>query len=147
MTDSPVGRHLAPSAEVETETPSLNRVRHGLWRVAVAEESMSPALLPGDWLLLDPTCSAWPRRGSVVVFREPGTDILAIKRVAARPGDRVHIAQGILHLASDEAWLLGDNAGPSIDSRRYGPVPRECLVGRVWFRYGPASRIGLVALR
>ena len=34
---------------------------------------MAPALQPGDWLLLDPTSGRWPRRGSIVVFREPGT--------------------------------------------------------------------------
>jgi signal peptidase I len=112
--------------------------------VAVAETSMAPALLPGDWLLLDPTTRRWPRRGSIVVFREPGTETLAVKRVAARPGDRVRIPQGILRLAPDEAWLLGDNAAPSVDSRRYGPVVLESLVGRVWFRYGPASRLGLL---
>ena len=118
------------------------RARHGTWRVAVAEESMAPALEQGDWLLLDPTIRRWPRRGSIVVFREPGTDILAIKRVAARPGDRVRIEAGILHLAADEAWLLGDNASVSRDSRGYGPVPLEALVGRAWFRYGPAPRVG-----
>jgi signal peptidase I len=116
--------------------------RHGTWRVAVAEESMAPALAPGDWLLLDPTTAGWPRRGSIVVFREPDTGILAIKRVAARPGDRVRISAGILHLGPDQAWLLGDNGALSIDSRRYGPVPLEALVGRAWFRYGPWLRIG-----
>jgi type IV secretory pathway protease TraF len=122
--------------------PARDGLRRGVWRVAVAEESMAPALAAGDWLLLDPTCAQWPRRGSIVVFREPGTGLLAVKRVAARPGDRVRISAGILHLAADEAWLLGDNASRSVDSRRYGPVPLEALVGRAWFRYGPARRIG-----
>ena len=121
-----------------------HEARAALWRVAVAEESMAPALAAGDWLLLDPTCDAWPRRGSVVVFHEPDTGILAIKRVAARPGDRVRISAGILHLAEDEAWLLGDNGALSIDSRRYGPVPLEALAGRAWFRYGPVARFGLI---
>ncbi len=119
----------------------------GTWRVAVAEESMAPSLVAGDWLLLDPICDRWPRRGSVVVFREPETGILAIKRVAARPGDRVRIAAGILHLAPDEAWLLGDNGAVSMDSRRYGPVPLDTLVGRAWFRYGPLTRLGFIPRR
>ena len=118
------------------------RARSGTWRVAVAEESMAPALSPGDWLLLDPTCDRWPRRGSIVVCREPDSNLLAIKRVAARPGDRVRISAGILHLTEDEAWLLGDNATFSLDSRRYGPVPLEAFVGRAWFRYGPLGRVG-----
>ena len=122
-------------------------VRRGPWRVAVAEESMEPALAPGDWLLLDPTPLRWPRRGSVVVVHEPGTGILAIKRIAAGPGDRIRTAPGIIVLATDEAWLLGDNRDRSVDSRHYGPVPLHALVGRAWFRYGPVSRIGRLAGR
>ena len=115
---------------------------------------MSPAIAPGDWLIVDPTIDRWPRRGSVVVFREPDSDELAIKRVAAGPGDRVPYADGYLILAPDEAWLLSDapdaelmaaGLGQPIDSRRYGPVPVGLLVGRAWFRYGPISRIGLLA--
>jgi signal peptidase I len=125
--------------------PSSARIRP--WRVAVAEESMMPALAPGDWLLIDPTPARWPRRGSVVVFREPWSGILAIKRVAAGPGDRVRTATGVVTLSAEEAWLLGDGAGLSIDSRRYGAVPLAALVGRAWFRYSPARRVGLIGLR
>lgn len=123
----------------------------GPWRVAVAEASMSPSILAGDWLLVDPTVARWPRRGSVVVFREPGSETLAIKRVAGRPGDVVPFADGWLRLAEDEAWLLSDadddaleaaGHGQAVDSRRYGPVPVAALVGRAWFRYGPIRRIG-----
>jgi signal peptidase I len=123
----------------------------GPWRVVVAEGSMRPAIEPGDWLLVDPTTRRWPHRGSVVVFREPLTDILAIKRVAARPGDWVPFADGWLQLGDDEAWLLGDATdealmaaghGAASDSRRYGPVPVTAMLGRAWFRYGPARRLG-----
>ena len=113
---------------------------------------MTPAVHPGDWLLVDPTVGRWPRRGSIVVFREPFTDLLAIKRVAARPGDWVPFADGWLQLGPDEAWLVGDATdadlataghGAANDSRRYGPVPVEALVGRAWLRYGPAlDRVG-----
>jgi signal peptidase I len=112
---------------------------------------MAPAIQPGDWLLIDPTTRRWPRRGSIVVFWEPLSGALAIKRVAARPGDWVPFADGWLQLADDEAWLVGDaddatvaaaGFGTPVDSRRYGPVPVEALVGRAWFRYGPAGRLG-----
>ena len=103
---------------------------------------MLPALEPGDFLLLDPTVRRWPRRGTVVVFRDPGTGILAIKRVAARPGDDVATPAGPLRLLPGEAWLLGDAPGPSIDSRTYGPVAIDRLVARAWFRYWPWARIG-----
>ena len=114
---------------------------------------MRPAIEPGDWLLIDPTVLRWPRRGSVVLFREPEGQGLAIKRVAAGPGERVAFADGYLELADDEAWLLSDATaeltaaagfGAPIDSRRYGPVPLELLVGRAWFRYAPLRRLGRI---
>ena len=114
---------------------------------------MRPSIESGDWLLVDPIVRRWPRRGSVVVFREPESDILAIKRVAAIPGD---VVKGVrvtdpdtgldvdvtIRLIPDEAWLLGDDPAVSIDSRRYGPVALERLVGRAWFRYAPLRRVG-----
>jgi len=114
---------------------------------------MAPSVAAGDWLLVDPTVARWPRRGSVVVFREPGDGTLAVKRVAAGPGDRVAFAEGYFELADDEAWLLSDATaemtattgfGEPIDSRQYGPVPVELLVGRAWFRYAPLRRIGRI---
>ena len=120
------------------------RPRVGPWRVAVVEGSMAPAVESGDWLLVDPTGVRWPRPGSVVVFREPETDLLAIKRVAARGGAHVRVDEGTLHLAPDEAWLLGDASDVSRDSRRYGPVAYERFVGRAWLRYGPVRRAGLI---
>jgi signal peptidase I len=140
------------AAKEPRRSAGLSRFR-GPWRVVVAEPSMLPAIAPGDWLLIDPTVTRWPRRGSVVVVREPDSGQLAIKRVAGRPGDRVPYADGYLILAEDEAWLLSDAGeettqaagfGPPIDSRKYGPVPLELLVGRAWFRYAPISRLGPV---
>lgn len=114
---------------------------------------MRPAIESGDWLLVDPTTDRWPRRGSVVVFREPESGELAVKRVAGGPGDRIPFADGYLDLADDEAWLLSDATtqqaaeagfGEPVDSRIYGPVPLELLVGRAWFRYAPLRRIGRI---
>lgn len=112
---------------------------------------MLPAIAPGDWLLVDPTIRRWPRPGSIVLFQEPDSGELALKRVAGRAGARIPFAGGYLTLAADEAWLEADAApgtaaaagfGRPIDSGRFGPVPVDLLVGRAWFRYGPPGRIG-----
>ena len=124
----------------------LERARRGTWRVAVSEDSMRPAIEPGDWLLVDTTGRRWPRPGSVVVFREPDSGELAIKRVGARSG-HVHVEQGVLELAPGEAWLVGDHDDHSRDSRTYGPVSFDRFVGRVWFRYAPLRRMGLLGRR
>jgi Signal peptidase, peptidase S26 len=115
---------------------------------------MLPAIEPGDWLVVNPRVRAWPRTGAVVVFREPMTDALALKRVAAGPGEKIRFAEGFLTLAPDEAWLLSDASeartvaegfGPPIDSRRFGPVSLHRLVGQVLFRYAPLRRFGRIA--
>ena len=40
-------------------------------------------------------------------------------------------------LAEDQYFVLGDNRGSSNDSRDWGPVPLENMVGKVWFVYWP----------
>ena len=125
----------------------------GPWRLAVQQSSMEPTIAPGDWLFVDPTTVRWPRRGSIVAFHEPDGGALSIKRVAGGPGDRVPFRDGYLELADDEAWLLADATpemtadagfGDPIDSRSFGPVPVNLLVGRVWFRYSPIRRFGRI---
>ena len=101
-------------------------MRWPLWRVAVAERSMEPALRPGDWLLV------WRggrvRPGQVVVARQPGDpDLLLVKRAAER--------------RPEGWWLTSDNlASSAVDSRRFGPVPPELIEGRVLGRYWPCWR-------
>ena len=114
---------------------------------------MLPGIAPGDWLLVDPMTRGWPRNGSVVVFREPVSAELAIKRVRARAGERVPFNGGYIVLSPGEAWLEADASpgiaadagfGAPIDSDRFGPVPVDLLVGHAWFRYGPSGRIGRI---
>jgi signal peptidase I len=132
--------------------PFRERLR-GPWRVAVTEGSMVPAILPGDWLVLNPLVTRWPPRGAVVVFNEPFGSTIQVKRVAALVGDRVPFADGYLELGPDEAWLTADadekaaasvGSGPPVDSSRFGPVSAGDLVGRVMFRYWPPRRIGRI---
>ena len=102
--------------------------RWPVMRVAVAEESMTPALRPGDWLL------AWRTRrvrpGQVVLAWHPQRPgFLLVKRIAWRePGGW---------------WLASDNpVAGAVDSARFGPVPAENIVARVLGRYWPIRRRG-----
>src|SRR3990172_3346232 len=94
-------------------------------RYEVSGESMTPALAPGERVLVN-RAAFWfgrPRAGDVVVLRDPRTPArLLIKRIE-RP-------------ASAGAWLVhGDNANASTDSRTFGPVRGDLLVGKVVARY------------
>jgi nickel-type superoxide dismutase maturation protease len=94
-------------------------------RYRVEGESMAPALSPGERVFVN-RAVYWfsrPRPGDRVVVRDPRQpDRLLLKRI-----DRPDGSGG---------WLvLGDNPHASTDSRQFGPVGRELILGKVWFRY------------
>lgn len=134
--------------------------------VRIDSSSMSPTLHAGDVVLVsrhapDPGSL---RRGDLVVFAMPGDGTRAIKRVVGLPGESVVVLDGVLHvdgLAVPEAYVdprwvdgsytrtfevpddavlvMGDNRANSIDSRDYGPVPADDLLGEVLVRIWPVS--------
>jgi nickel-type superoxide dismutase maturation protease len=100
--------------------------RWPLFRVAVEERSMLPALHPGDWLLARRTRRVRP--GQVVLAWHPERPgFLLVKRVAWHEGGGW--------------WLASDNpAAGAVDSARFGPVPEDKIVGVVLLRYWPPGR-------
>ena len=106
--------------------------RWTLLRVAVAEQSMLPALRPGDWLLAWRTTRIRP--GQVVLAWHPQRPgFLLVKRAAWRVEGDGEVGGGW--------WLASDNpAAGAVDSARFGPVPPELIAGRVIGRYWPLRR-------
>lgn len=108
-----------------------------------------------------------PERSDIVVLRlHPGDDLL-IKRVVGLPGDEVAIHDGQVFIngeALEESYLnqetrgnlaprvvpplhvfvMGDNRRASNDSRSFGPVHMDNILGRAWFAYWPPGDIGAV---
>jgi signal peptidase I len=114
--------------------------------VVVRDESMLPTLRPGDRLLVDLRAyrGRSPRPGEIVVVTDP-TDRARwlVKRATAvgpasvggggTPGGPNDLPAGWL-------WVQGDAEDASRDSRRFGPLPPESLVGRVYRCYAPPER-------
>ncbi len=88
---------------------------------------MQPALRPGDRVLV----VAWvqARVGDVVVLRDP-------------EAHRTFMLKRVETITGEEVVVKGDNPWVSRDSRHFGPVPRSLIIGRVVYRYLPASRRG-----
>jgi len=42
-------------------------------------------------------------------------------------------------------FVMGDNRTASQDSRFFGPVERDLIVGRAWLRYFPLDRLGVIS--
>jgi signal peptidase I len=90
-----------------------------------------------------------------------------VKRIVGLPGERIAEENGTVYidgteleepylepdrraegsfapveLGEDEYFMMGDNRGLSCDSRVWGPISREDMVGPVFFVYWPPNRIG-----
>lgn len=139
----------------------------------IPSESMLPTLKVNDYILVNRFVykMALPSRGEIIVFHPPhvkdpaNTDF--IKRVVALENDVVEVADGVLYLngiPQDEPFIkepidadfpayrvpkghvfvMGDNRNNSDDSRYWGPLPLENIVGKAFVIFWPFSRMGLL---
>lgn len=99
-------------------------------------------------------------------------DIDYIKRIIGLPGDKIVISNGVITVngnvldekylsdktnlwetgfakenvpivvSKEEIFVMGDNRPRSSDSREFGPIPLESIIGQVFFRYFPSNKIG-----
>ena len=133
-------------------------------RIRVESISMQPTLFPGDYVIVNKLAyrfSGSPERGDVIVFRYPPNPeaIPYIKRIIGLPGDQVHIADGnisingqlmlepylVINTIRGGDWtvpegnlfVMGDNRNNSSDSRTWGFVPFENIIGRAELIYLP----------
>lgn len=98
-------------------------------RYCVRGVSMEPAFRDGDFVVVDRAAyrRTAPRAGQVVIATDPREPARTVVKRAAE-------------VTPTDVTLLGDNAAHSTDSRTYGPIPREAVIGRVVFRYWPLRR-------
>jgi signal peptidase I len=136
----------------------------------VRGSSMAPGIHDGDRIVVDHLAYlvGGVGRGDVVVLRYPlDPSVDYIKRVIGLPGDEVLIENGRVHVNGAQIeepyaaepdprssislrvepgtyFVLGDNRRHSADSREFGLVPAENLVGKVDLRVWPPERAGFV---
>jgi signal peptidase I len=133
----------------------------------VVSKSMEPTLKEGDSVLVNKLSGAGPRRRELIAFRAPDSEDILVKRVVGLAGDRVEIWDGRLvvngrrraesyadpkaidsvffgpvQVPAGAVFVLGDNRGDSEDSRDFGAVREDAILGRVDARVWPPTRWG-----
>ena len=131
--------------------------------------SMEPNFEDHEYLIVDEITYRLrePARGEIVVFRPPtSTNQYYIKRIVGMPGEEVSVkgervyingklldeggylpsglatyGEGVVALKSNEYFVMGDNRTASLDSRSFGPIMRDDILGRTVFRGWPYNRI------
>lgn len=132
--------------------------------VRVDGNSMRKTLEDGDNLLLYKMAKF--ERNDIIVLDEKEDEEIIIKRIIALPGETIKIQNGKIYindkeyndefaygdtsdyeqvtLGEDEYFILGDNRLISKDSRYFGTITEDEIIGKVVFRFWPFSKIGTV---
>ena len=131
-------------------------------------ESMQPNFFTDQRLIVEKLTYHLhaPVRGDVVILRDPdGGALPLIKRVVGLPGERVTVADGRVYIdggmldepyldeptdGASRSWVvppfqifvMGDNRANSRDSRFFGPIATDSILGHAIFRYWPLSELG-----
>lgn len=135
----------------------------------IPSPSMNPTLVKGDRVLVNRFIYHFtePERGDVIVFHPPvAPEEDYIKRVVGVGGDMVSVHDEKLYVNGDPqeepylnngkidgeypeekvpsgyVFVMGDNRNNSGDSRVFGPVEREAILGEAFLVYWPPSKIG-----
>lgn len=127
--------------------------------IHVRGQSMLPTLADGSRVVVNPLSYLFhpPARGDVVLLRAPSSSRLELKRIVGLPGEDVVISggriwiqgklldepyarippappgdeeRGVMRLGHRQYLVAGDNRLYSCDSRAYGPVSRDAILGK-----------------
>jgi signal peptidase I len=137
----------------------------------VRQRSMEPTLLQSDRVLVSKVDYRFvrPQREDIIVFDSPSPSTIPfVKRVIGVEGDIIDLRGGRVfvngqpayspHAHGDtlpqtpnisypfkvpdgEVFVLGDNRSSSSDSRSFGSVPTENIIGKVILRFWPLDRL------
>ena len=151
-------------------------IRFAVQNFRVDGMSMEPTLHNQEYILVNKAAYVFhaPQRGDVIVFEYPlDPQVDYVKRIIAIPGDvisvvgeKVTVDGVILHepyinqhdlvnpfqpitnrvVPSNNYFVMGDNRGNSSDSRQWGFVPRQNIIGVATFIYYPfgSNNFGLL---
>jgi signal peptidase I len=132
--------------------------------ILVKGDSMNPKYKNNDFMFLNKIIYSFKpiRRGEVIVLKYRNNDL--IKRIIGLPNDKIKVENGKLYinnkevkenyinsytasydfdeinLKDNEYFVMGDNRYNSYDSRNFGTIMKNNIIGRVEFRIFPFDK-------
>jgi signal peptidase I len=131
-------------------------------------QSMEPSLYEKQRLIIDKVSYHFfpPKRNDIVVIAMPDMNEMLVKRIIGLPGETVEVRDGVVYINGNPLagtyqrdmghendapvvlgplnyFVMGDNRLNSNDSRSFGPVQRDYILGRVWLRYWPLNQFNI----
>lgn len=88
--------------------------------------------LPGETVEVD--------EGEVKIYNDGAPNGITLNEDTYLPDDFLSTGKRVVTLKADEYFVMGDNRPNSLDSRYFGAVKRDAIVGRVWLRGWPFDR-------
>ena len=82
--------------------------------------------------------------GEVLIFNSATAEYEVLAEDYLLPAMKT-LGEVEVELGADEYYLLGDNRLASLDSRAFGSIKRQDIVGRTWLRGWPFYRIGIIS--
>ena len=94
--------------------------------------------LPNEKILIE--------KGDILIENTQFVQGLEINENTYLASGTTTLGQISIELQDDQYYVLGDNRNMSLDSRVFGPINKEDISGRVWFRGWPFKEIGLIKM-
>jgi len=101
----------------------------------ISGNSMSPTLKNNTLIIVDKYLFKMfsIKKGDILVLNHQKEEV--IKRIAYLPGERFEHEGKEIELKKDEIYILGDNSKESIDSRNYGPIKTNNIIGKIFLSF------------
>jgi signal peptidase I len=136
----------------------------------IEQTCMLPTIKPGERLVIEKVSYHFhePQRGDIIILKPPQNPKSApfIKRIIGLPNETIEIKEGAVYIngsrleepyikepilqpfppltiAPHHYFVMGDNRNGSSDSRSWGTLPRQNIIGRAWIRYWPPNKWGV----